>query len=385
MKIFAPLFIAGREPVLDGLRALAILLVLFTHIFQQIPNLSFVWGKVEWLSPLYNGWIGVDLFFVLSGFLVGGQVCRAFEDNSFSFYHFYARRSLRIFPAYFTILALVCFFWFIFPSVHPYFNFKENLSLDTILKNYLFVTNYFPTQQMGVGSWSLSNEEQFYLLLPIFFMLLNSYHKKTKIRVLMMVVLFALVIRMITYRLYDIGPGYPLFQLMDHIYTPFHTRMDALAAGVCAYMVYVSDFKETLKHVSSFLIFIGLIFTGFVFLTGTLGGGWFNTTLQFTLLAIGFASIILGTINDKKSYLSRLFSARIWIPIARLSYSLYLVHLLVINFTEHVFRDSNYLFLMPTAMLFGSFAIALPLYIFIETPFHQFAKKHFRFGDQKTR
>ena len=125
--------------------------------------------------------------------------------------------------------------------------------------------------------------------------------------------------------------------------------------------------------------------TGFVFLTGTLAGGWFNTTLQFTLLAIGFASIILGTINDKKSYLSRLFSARIWIPIARLSYSLYLVHLLVINFTEHVFRDSNYLFLMPVAMLFGSFAIALPLYIFIETPFHQFAKKHFIFGDQKTR
>ncbi len=116
MKIFAPLFIAGREPVLDGLRALAILLVLFTHIFQQIPNLSFVWGKVEWLSPLYNGWIGVDLFFVLSGFLVGGQVCRAFEDNSFSFYHFYARRSLRIFPAYFTILAFVCFFLVYFPQ-----------------------------------------------------------------------------------------------------------------------------------------------------------------------------------------------------------------------------------------------------------------------------
>ena len=87
------------------------------------------------------------------------------------------------------------------------------------------------------------------------------------------------------------------------------------------------DFKENLKQVSSFLIFIGLIFTGFVFLTGTLTGGWFNTTLQFTLLAIGFASIILGTINDDKSYLSRLFSARIWVPIARLSYSLYLVHL----------------------------------------------------------
>lgn len=379
MKLLKPIFTAGKEPTLDGLRAWAILLVLFTHVCQTIPGLSFVWGKVEWATPLYNGWIGVDLFFVLSGFLVGGQVFRAFEDKRFSFFHFYARRSLRIFPAYFSVLALVGLTWSAFPAVRPYFNLDSDISLSVILKNCFFITNYFPAD-MGVASWSLSIEEQFYLLIPIVFTLLAKYQKKTKLFVFMQMISICLIIRMITYRYYDIGPGYPDIPLKDRIYSPFHTRMDALAAGVCAYILHESDFKIVLAFAASYLRFLGLLFVGYVFLTGALAGGWFETTLQYTLLAVGFGSMLLGVLNDKTSYLARFLSASIWVPIARLSYSIYLVHILVINAVHYAFGNSNHHLFMALSMWLCAFAIAIPLYLFIETPLHRVAQKQFSLG-----
>lgn len=61
---------------MDGLRALAILLVVVMHIFQTMPRFSFVAYGIEWAMPLYNGWAGVDLFFVISGYLIGGGILR---------------------------------------------------------------------------------------------------------------------------------------------------------------------------------------------------------------------------------------------------------------------------------------------------------------------
>ena len=107
----------GALPPLDGLRAVAILLVLSTHIAQHIPGLIFAPGPIGWTRPLNNGWIGVDLFFVLSGFLVGGAVLRSIADDRFSFRRFYLRRFFRIIPAYFTVILAVCVIRYGWPEI----------------------------------------------------------------------------------------------------------------------------------------------------------------------------------------------------------------------------------------------------------------------------
>ncbi|MHB1220386.1 MAG: acyltransferase family protein [Gammaproteobacteria bacterium] len=105
----ASLRMPGQIKSLDGLRAIAILLVLVTHTCQRIPGLSFVYWNTEWATPIYNGWMGVDLFFVLSGFLIGSIIIKNLNNNTFSIISFYRHRFFRILPAYFfMILFVVC-------------------------------------------------------------------------------------------------------------------------------------------------------------------------------------------------------------------------------------------------------------------------------------
>ena len=382
MKLFNSIFTPGKEASLDGLRALAILLVLVTHIMQTIPGLSLVYGKVEWATPLFNGWIGVDLFFVLSGFLVGGQVIRAIQNKHFSFTQFYLRRIFRIAPAYFSVITLIALAWYLFPSAQPYLSPIE-ISKSALIKNFLFITDYFPTN-IGIGSWSLSIEEQFYIVIPIVLTLLARYRKNKEFIIFLSIIPICLILRMFTYRYFDIGPGASTQTLFNLIYFPLHTRMDALAAGVCTFMLYQMEFsKVALPLIAAYLRFIGLMFVGFVLLTGALAGGWFETTLQYTIVALGFSFLLLGVLGDQRSTLTRLLSMAIWTPVARLSYSIYLTHILVIRIIQHVFESYNSHYLAALLMFFMSIIIAIPLYILIENPMHKFAQRNYVLTTQK--
>jgi peptidoglycan/LPS O-acetylase OafA/YrhL len=151
IKIFD--FKSDRLHGLDHLRALAIVLVMTHHYRLGMPT---------WLEPVRNiGWTGVDLFFVLSGYLMGYQLLKEIkETNNISFKRFYLKRFFRIIPAYIVVLILY----------YSLKNYKEGTGMPPLLKFLTFTQNFGLDVLHGKSfshAWSLCIEEQFYLLLPI--------------------------------------------------------------------------------------------------------------------------------------------------------------------------------------------------------------------------
>ena len=158
--------ILGRTyyPALDVLRGIAILLVFFYHNFSFLQVFEF-------------GWIGVDLFFVLSGFLITDILLSSQGGRNF-FRNFYARRFLRIFPLYY--ITLIAFF-----LLAPYVFSQQNADVVTYyntnqlwfwshLQNWLFVNKGMSSSPMLSHFWSLAVEEQFYLFWPLIIFILKD-------------------------------------------------------------------------------------------------------------------------------------------------------------------------------------------------------------------
>lgn len=143
-------------PQLDGVRALAIALVLLTHFWGYTPG--------HWFNLIAAfGWVGVDLFFVLSGFLITG-ILRDTRDDPHHFRNFYARRSLRIFPLYFLLLTLVLV---VLPLVKemPAAVMEDRWLYWLYLGNFALADGGWQLFLLDI-TWSLSLEEQFYLIWP---------------------------------------------------------------------------------------------------------------------------------------------------------------------------------------------------------------------------
>jgi peptidoglycan/LPS O-acetylase OafA/YrhL len=161
----------NRIPELDGIRGIAILLVAFYHLYQIVPSNPAT-------TALYHlvrvGWSGVDLFFVLSGFLITGILIDSRKSPVY-FRDFYWRRTLRIFPLYFATLA---FFFLIVPTLISHFGKNASVALS----DQIWYWTYFSNWRSGTGHdiaqlthmWSLSIEEQFYLLWPLIVWFLPS-------------------------------------------------------------------------------------------------------------------------------------------------------------------------------------------------------------------
>lgn len=149
-------------PALDGLRGIAILLVLFFHNFGFIRQSFF-------------GWLGVDLFFVLSGFLITDILLRSVQQPQF-LRNFYMRRILRIFPLYY--LSLIVFLFILPPLTHTHIEwdyFTDNqVYLWTYLQNWLFIFDPSPGADILNHYWSLAVEEQFYIFWPLVILLLRK-------------------------------------------------------------------------------------------------------------------------------------------------------------------------------------------------------------------
>jgi peptidoglycan/LPS O-acetylase OafA/YrhL len=210
-----------RIPALDGLRAIAMLAVVSCHLIFPSPTSTFDWFD----RVTIRGWLGVDLFFVLSGFLITGILVDTRNERGY-FRSFYARRSLRIFPIYYLLLVIL-FVWIPFGSwafAHgmggEYVTLRANQSWYwTYLVNVLQVrsttVDWFWTGHL----WSLSVEEQFYLVWPAVVLLVPTRHlAKTCI---------ALFVAAWIARLGWVATHERL--LGAYVLTPM--RMDSLAAG----------------------------------------------------------------------------------------------------------------------------------------------------------
>jgi peptidoglycan/LPS O-acetylase OafA/YrhL len=211
-------------PALDGLRGIAILLVLFFHMTVLAPSTAADRGI---RAIMGHGWVGVDLFFVLSGFLITGILLDARGQPQY-FRNFYARRTLRIFPLYYAVIALILV---ILPRIAPVLSARFGHVEGRPLLYWLYLSNHAlvsggagqgPDFRYGVlnPTWSLAVEEQFYLMWPLIVFLVP---RKTLVRrVLPAIILGVICLRVILIALH-VPWGY--------LATLTPCRLDALAIG----------------------------------------------------------------------------------------------------------------------------------------------------------
>jgi len=268
----------ARLPTLDGLRAIAILLVV-PHNLNLIATFD---GTQFVVAALHRGWIGVQLFFVLSGFLITGILLDA-RDAPDYYRSFFVRRALRIFPLYYATL-LVLFVLLPALGLVPT-SFKRDAMVE--LSYWAYFSNWYGPFHQGEESvshfWSLALEEQFYFLWPF------VIHRRSAgwvMRLCLAIAAASLLLRVVM--LLAGTPAQAIYQFLV-------TRMDALALGGAAAAAFrvPSAASWTLDH-RRFLLGASLL----SLVAGAVLSRGYNLThpvtlsLGFTFLAVGFAQLV---------------------------------------------------------------------------------------------
>lgn len=304
---------------LDHLRAFAILYVFLFHYFILSDGLP------SWLPDFANfGWTGVDLFFVLSGFLIASQLfAQIKKTQNVDFKTFFVKRFFRIVPAYVVVVALY-FLWA---------GFREKESLPPLWKFLTFTQNLgLNLQHFGTFShaWSLCVEEHFYLLLPLVLMGL-LYTKNLRHAGWLLAGLFAagLVFRAVAF-LEGYAPhataGNSWMYWYQYVYYPTYNRLDGLLVGVgiAALYQFKTDVWAKISGYGNVLFFAGV---GILVLAAVLcaDAQQFGASVYgFPLVSLGYGCWVASAISPK-SFLFRWRSV-ITSQIATLSYGLYLTH-----------------------------------------------------------
>ena len=339
-----------RVPALDGVRGLAILMVLGIHflyakIFPQPPPSIYSITHV-----LQFGWMGVDLFFVLSGFLITGILVDTKPSSNF-FRSFYVRRILRIFPLYYLVMftALVTLpiqrrvAW-LAPAIPDQTSW---ISFLLYFDNWWMpITGIFSTGYLGLF-WSLAVEEQVYLFIPLLVFWLKP---KSLVRVFVALCFVVLLLRLcIELKM----PG-SSFDFMSTI-----PRMDSLLWGGLGALVVRS--ADVWNRYQSKLPYIALFCTASVLvidfpLHDFYSRGFYTQSIGFTLIAIGFTALLLLVYSSslRAGYLDRTFQFSPLRSIGRYSYGMYVLHPYVLILFARVFsnRGQRYSLITASAIYF---------------------------------
>jgi peptidoglycan/LPS O-acetylase OafA/YrhL len=319
-----------RYPALDLLRGLAIVWVMLFHSFV-VGGLGPDWA---WLSRY--GWMGVDLFFVLSGFLIGTQVLRPLaRGQRLDFKEFYLRRAFRILPAFLLVLVI----YMAWPD------FRESPGLAPWWMFVTFTLNLFVDYGRDAAfshAWSLCVEEHFYLVFPLLATLLLRRPSATRFGVLcVLVVVAGIALRAGIWwhntALDSAGVGLQRNWFIEDIYYPTWNRLDGLLAGVVLAVLKVfrpMTWQRLQQHGNAILCagvaILALALWLFRERTGLLGNavGW-------PVLSLGLALLVLaGTASSGVLGGLRVPGAA-WL--AAISYSLYLTHKAVFHLTQDWF------------------------------------------------
>ncbi len=298
-------------PQLDGLRGLAIILVVTFHYFGNYAAFSF-------------GWSGVDLFFVLSGYLITSRLI-ALQQKKSPLKKFYINRALRILPIYYLVLAV---FYLSFNLLVK----KENFHLFTFYnRNWasfvFFVQNWSMIFSSGVKEnfldhfWSLAVEEQFYLLWPWF--LYFFWQKKYFAKLILVIIALIIIYRSLIFFYY------PAWQDYRHYFYNTFCRMDGFLIGSVLFIRHKKD-EQSINTNCYFAAFLCII--AGIFFTRSASGisNPFFDTMGFTIIAIFFAGLIDVIINNSSKVALSIFNWR-WLKFTgKISYGFYIFHWLIL-------------------------------------------------------
>src|SRR5437870_9897034 len=349
-----------RQPGLDLLRALAIIVVVIYHAALFGFKLP---GRVDRF-----GWIGVDLFFVLSGYLIGGQLLAPLaRDQRINLGRFFARRALRIMPAYFAVLVI----YFLLPSWREYPEMSQPL-----WKFLLSIQNVALHGGTAFShAWSLAVEDQFYLCLPFILLFVNRW-PRSAIIIPCVIVFGGLALRtFLAWKNPAIDSGVSFRAFQAWIYYPSWTRLDPLVFGVA--LAAIEKFRphcwRALTHLAPWLCLPALALISYALWLGETEQLTVRACVwQFPLIATGMAAILICAQSP------RLIFRRIKIPgaafIASIAYSAYLIQKLVIHAAEQ-FCSSHNIQRTSALALVGVelcvYATATLLFLLVERPFLQ--------------
>jgi peptidoglycan/LPS O-acetylase OafA/YrhL len=339
----------NNVPTLDVLRSLAILLVFSGHFTNEYGASA----AVQHFPLVYFGWTGVDLFFVLSGLLIGTQLWKELKASGrIRIGTFLLRRGLRIWPLYFAFVLLIA------AEAILFHRNSSGLWADACM-----VSNYFH-HQIG-GGWSLSTEEQFYLFLPVSLALLS---RRLNLRQMVVLPVAGLGLLPLIRALTIAYSGLNLAAARDYMYSPIHTHSDGLAIGVL--LAWVTLFRpEKLQSARQLAV-------NSVFMLTLAGILYFlnREVFKYSSLAMIFGAAVFLALGLRNT--PAILRWRGFYVISRLSYGIYLNHFgLVPRITPplmflHRYGTPGYF--VGYAMVFlACTAFAAGTFVLIEWPFLQ--------------
>ena len=347
-------------PALTGIRALAAFMV---YIHHYNPFSVDVFGQYchDFFSEFH---IGVTVFFVLSGFLICN---RYYEEQNFSFKSYFIKRFARIYPMYFLLTTFTFVFFAIFHSQTNLIDLKNYFFNISLLKGFSDDLKFTGIAQ----SWSLTVEEVFYLLAPIFFLLI----KKNKL----FLIIIPLVFIGLGLLLVSIFNGIDCYGFMKSInfmldFT-FFGRVTEFFVGIALALLLKNNRFDLKFQVFTYFGFFGIILSicALVYLkvgTGfgvyTLSGKVINT---FFLPVFGIAPLFLGLIKEK-TILQKFFSTKIILLLGKSSYIFYLIHLgIFVTILNKISSNQGFIFIALNV-------ISVVLYQYLESPLNKIIRKN---------
>lgn len=385
----------SRLKIIDGLRAIAILWVIACHCVWflgfVLPDAQFRDVLANHLFTFFlNGRLGVDLFFVLSGFLISSILIRELDaTGTLSFKRFYTRRAFRIIPVYWLVLLFVSFL------NHPLTKGRAYWA------NLCFVNNFIPFEKQGIAwTWSLAIEEQFYLIFPVLLLAIFRFRKKW-LQIFFGLLVCGWLIRLavlLKYQAQFPSAPHPMIdrasfsQTFDLFYDKTYTRFGGLICGVIVALLFRS--KKVLRAlvVHPNWALMGALVSGFVVVLASVipvplvsymklsPAEVLGVSLDQYLFAAAAGYLLLfGLSGTSYSWpLTRILEHKVWLPIAERSYSAYLIHpLMIVGLYEYLLKTQapGAYFLLAVVGSYGlTFIFASFLLRFVEDPFRKFGK-----------
>ncbi|HHF7146531.1 acyltransferase [Haemophilus influenzae] len=309
------------RPEIDGLRAIAVISVIIYHLNEN------------WLS---GGFLGVDIFFVISGFLITGIIITEIQQNSFSLKQFYTRRIKRIYPAFITVMALVSF---IASAIFIYNDFNKlrktiELAIAFLSNFYLGLTQgYFDlsaNENPVLHIWSLAVEEQYYLIFPL--ILILAYKKFREIKVLFIITLILFFILLATS--FVSANFYKEVLHQPNIYYLSNLRFPELLVGsLLAIYHNLSASKQASKQASNVIAILStlLLFSCLFLMNNNIA---YIPGITLILPCI-FTALIIHT-TSQNNIVKLCLSNKAIVFIGKISYSLYLYHWIFIAFAYYI-------------------------------------------------
>ena len=334
------------RPDVDGLRAVAILPVVLFH---------------AGVTGFSGGFVGVDVFFVISGYVIALSLHEDLEQGRFSIWRFYAKRIRRIFPALFVTIAVTCVFAYLLFLPSFYLGFSQSLLAASIfLSNVYFWkdSGYFAADAIFrplLHTWSLSVEEQFYLFMPIAMYIIYRFFGKRWLLLLLPAILASLALSTF---LTSTGPTANFFLLPTRAW-------ELLIGAVLALGRLPTVQSRWLGEVLGALGLAMIAYAVFIFDETTPFPG-----LSALLPCLGSGLLIYVGRSSARPLATSLLSLRPFVFIGLISYSLYLVHWPIVSFARDQSLDH------PTTaetlmIVVASFLLAALSWRFVEQPFRK--------------